>query len=68
MTEAEKIAAGLSEAHRRALMPNSAEDRLPLVELGLVTWKQRPGQRYPSLMPTSLGYEVRKVLEREASK
>jgi hypothetical protein len=64
-TSAQEIAAKLTEAQRSALMPNSTESRVGLLKLGLAKWKRRPGQRWPSLMPTSLGYEVRHLLEQE---
>ena len=57
-----EIARNLTQAQRDALMANSVADRRGLVGLKLVHWKQRPGQRVKSLMPTSLGYAVRNHL------
>ncbi len=57
----------LSEAQKAALMPGGMADRRGLVKLGLAHWKQRPGQRVKSLMPTPLGYKVREILRARAS-
>lgn len=62
--EVARIAKALSPLQRDALKPNSRPDRKGLVKLGLMHWKQRPGQRVMSLMPTPLGYAVRAYLER----
>lgn len=59
----ERVAASLTPNQREALQPGTTADRRCLVKIGLVRWKQRPGNRFPSLMPTTLGYQVRSYLD-----
>ena len=61
MTDVEKIAKGLTQAQREALLP-CATNRSVLPK-NLTVWKTKPGHRYPDLKLNSLGYKVRDYLK-----
>ena len=57
----DEIIAGMTEAQKRALLP-CAPNRADLPKC-LLTWRTKPGHRYPSPCLNSLGRAVRARLE-----